>query len=718
MGLTASWLLAQVIARDADRMAMDRDCESAPPATGDAPIDWAAIVGEGTPDATVVLDQDFQVVWRSRSTGLLTGIDDGRSGGEAASTNVHPGDLTAFLEAFGCTKEFGCCSPVTFRLQAPDERWLECNGWIGDLSAVRADHTFIRFRIAGVDGVGDRGSSVDPFLALTDASRLGYALVSERGVLGYRNPVFAGWFPERSAPTLGSLAECVRPADRASFRSWADRTLAGEDATVTVVIDSTPTACWLELEAATRSSAFPGVSTGITAHDVTRLHHEATHDHLSGLLNRAAVIEALDRALEDARADGSTVGTLFCDLDNFKLVNDGLGHEVGDQLLCRIARRISDAVRAEDIVGRLGGDEFLVVTRNVTDAKQLVGLAERIASSVAEDLRGTQFPVSLSIGAAVAEQGCSTAGALVREADAAMYRAKSSGKARTELFRDEMRDSSGQRLEVGSLLRTALDDGRITVHYQPVFHQRGGRWKLRALEALARCPLPDGTNLSPNDFVPVAEQTGLISRLGHAVRDVVAADLARWSTRHGDSFAVWVNVSVQELDHEHLLERMLSRMNEQGLSNGRIGVEVTESALASNHPGAIETISALRDVGMQVIVDDFGTGYSSLGALKDYPADVIKIDRRFIAGVLDAPADLAIVRAVTEIGRVTGIEIVAEGVECEDQLSALVDVGCCTVQGFHLARPMPASLVDQHIGAWINGDRTATAATATTARAG
>ena len=279
-----------------------------------------------------------------------------------------------------------------------------------------------------------------------------------------------------------------------------------------------------------------------------RLRHEARHDPLSNLLNRSAVIAELELALDTARNDGTTVGVLFCDLDNFKLVNDGLGHEVGDHLLQRIALRIRHAIRDDDVVGRLGGDEFLIVARAVGGEDQLVSLADRIGRSVAEDLRTTPFPVSLSIGAALAPAGATSAGALVRDADAAMYRAKSSGKARTEVFRSDMRDRSERSLEVGRLLRSALDERRLTVHYQPVFALVDGVWRLRALEALARCPLSDGSFLAPDEFIPVAEQTGMIARLGSQVGWIVARDLGRWTATHGDDFQVWVNRSVQELD--------------------------------------------------------------------------------------------------------------------------------------------------------------------------
>ena len=671
----------------------------------EARVDWCAALGSASPDPTIVLDDRMQVVWRNPAAVAQTGVSDDDAGSVAAATRVHPDDLVGVLEQVVTARRTGGCAAVRYRVAAPaGDRWFECTGWVADLDHLAPGHMMIRFLVIGHHD-SDWEASVDPFVALTDASSLGFALVGERGLVGYRNPMFATWFPLDVVASIDDMADQVRPQDRLPVLEWSKDLLAGVDRNVTVAIEHDDgRITWLDLEAVTRTSELGQATLGITAHDITELRHEATHDHLSGLLNRAAVIRSLERALVEARGTGTNVGALFCDLDNFKLVNDGLGHQVGDQLLERVAQRIRSAVREVDVVGRLGGDEFLIVARGVEDEQELVAIAARIGRAVADDLKGTPFPVSLSIGAAIAPDGHSSAGALVRDADAAMYRAKTSGKARTEVFRAEMRDRAEHQIEVGRLLRTGLDEGWVTVHYQPIFGRRDGRWVLHALEALARCPLPDGSYLSPDEFVPVAEQTGLIAPLGHRVRTVVGSDLARWSDAHGGDFAVWVNVSVQELDREGLAAGLAGRLAELGLDPWRVGVEVTESALASGRPVAMATLAELRRNGMQVIIDDFGTGYSSLGALKDSPADVIKIDRRFIAGVLDAPADLAIVRSVAEIGRVSGLDIVAEGVETADQLAALMAVGCTAVQGYHLARPMPAAAVDEQIGAWLRGN--------------
>jgi EAL domain-containing protein (putative c-di-GMP-specific phosphodiesterase class I) len=255
------------------------------------------------------------------------------------------------------------------------------------------------------------------------------------------------------------------------------------------------------------------------------------------------------------------------------------------------------------------------------------------------------------------------------------------------------------------MLRSALDDGWFVVHYQPVFARHGEAWELRALEALARCPLPLGGYLAPDEFIPVAEQTGMIARLGRRVAELVSDDLTRWSTSHpSDVFQVWINTSVQELDGGELSAGMIERLEGAGIDPGRLGIEVTESALATGHPVALAELARLRAAGLSVIIDDFGAGYSSLRSLKTYPADVVKIDRSFVADLVDEPADLAVVRSVVEIGRVTGIEIVAEGVETQDQLRTLSALGCPVVQGYLLALLVPAAVVDEQLGSWLRGE--------------
>jgi diguanylate cyclase (GGDEF)-like protein/PAS domain S-box-containing protein len=434
-----------------------------------------------------------------------------------------------------------------------------------------------------------------------------------------------------------------------------------------------------------------------------RLRFEATHDPLTSLLNRSAIIEQLELALGETREHSDPVGALFIDLDNFKLVNDALGHETGDSLLQDVAAALESSLRASDMVGRLGGDEFLVIVRDVEDEDTVLRVARRVSDSVAALTRDTSYPVTLSIGACVSYEGDTTAGAMVRDADAAMYRAKVGGKARTQVFHSAIGQHAERRLEVSRELAAALDDGRFTVHFQPIFSRHDdGLWRVRALEALARCPLADGTMLQPDEFVPVAEQTGLVVRMGRRVASLAIQALRRWH-HLGYPVQAWINLSVSELSQPELAEHLLAGLRRAGLPASALGVEITESMLG-DAPGMHDSLlHRLRSAGITVLIDDFGTGYSSLGALKDTPIDIAKIDRSFTAGMLDNAPDTAIVQSVINIGSVMGFEVVAEGVETTRQLQALADLECHNVQGWLFTRALPVDGVAAQLPQWMRG---------------
>jgi diguanylate cyclase (GGDEF)-like protein/PAS domain S-box-containing protein len=520
-----------------------------------------------------------------------------------------------------------------------------------------------------------------------------------------------GWTPEEflSLP----VNDTVHPADleRASVLHDPQRSDPGTSRTVEVrLLHRDGSWRWFELHAVNLANvpAIDGMlmfGRDIMARKARdqQLHFEATHDPLTALLNRSAIIEQLELALGETRELGDPVGALFIDLDNFKLVNDALGHETGDSLLQDVASALESSLRAGDTVGRLGGDEFLVIVRDVEDEDTVLRVARRVSDSVASLTRDTSYPVTLSIGACVSYEGDTTAGAMVRDADAAMYRAKVAGKARTQLFHSAIGQHAERRLEVSQELAAALDDDRFTVHFQPVFsRQDDGMWRVRALEALARCPLHDGSMLRPDEFVPVAEQTGLVVRMGRRVVSLALQALRRWH-HLGYPVQVWINLSMSELSQPELAEHLLAGLRRSGLPARSLGVEVTESMLGEV-PGAHDSLlQRLRAAGITVLIDDFGTGYSSLGALKETPIDIAKIDRSFTAGMLDSAPDTAIVQSVINIGSVMGFEVVAEGVETSRQLQALEDLECHNVQGWLFTRALPADEVAAQLPAWTRG---------------
>ena len=520
-----------------------------------------------------------------------------------------------------------------------------------------------------------------------------------------------GWTPEEflSLP----VADTVHPADleRASALHDPHRSTPGTSHTAEVrLLHHDGSWRWFEVHA-TNLSNVPAIEGMLLfGRDIMvrkardqQLHFEATHDPLTALLNRSAIIEHLELALGETRELGGPVGALFIDLDNFKLVNDALGHETGDSLLQDVASALDTSLRAGDTVGRLGGDEFLVIVRDIEDEDTVMRVARRVSDSVASLTRDTSYPVTLSIGACVSFEGDTTAGAMVRDADAAMYRAKVAGKARTQLFHSAIGHHAERRLEVSRELAAALDDDRFTVHFQPVFSRHDdGMWRVRALEALARCPLHDGSMLQPDEFVPVAEQTGLVVRMGRRVTSLALQALRRWH-HLGYPVQVWINLSVSELSQPELAEHLLAGLRRSGLPARALGVEVTESMLGET-PGAHDSLlQRLRAAGITVLIDDFGTGYSSLGALKETPIDIAKIDRSFTAGMLESAPDTAIVQSVINIGSVMGFEVVAEGVETTRQLRALEDLACHNVQGWLFTRALPADEVAEHLPAWTRG---------------
>lgn len=433
-----------------------------------------------------------------------------------------------------------------------------------------------------------------------------------------------------------------------------------------------------------------------------QLRHEATHDQLTGLLNRSAIIEELQMGLGEARVSQTPIGTLFIDIDNFKMVNDALGHEAGDRLLSMVASTISEATRGRDTVGRLGGDEFLVVVRDVEDEQTLTEVANRIISAAAVLTRDTSFPVTLSVGACLSTTGKTTAGALVRDADAAMYRAKMEGKNRTQLFHSDMNDHAVRRLEVSRQLSHALETETFAAHFQPVFQLKDGIWSLRALEALARCQLPDDSFITPDEFIPVAEQTGLITGMGRRVTRLALEELAKWRSA-GKVVQVWINLSLSELTQPNLSTWLLKSIDEAGLPPNAVGIEITESMLSEIPGQLMDTLAALREAGVTVIIDDFGTGYSSLGALKNYPVDITKIDRSFCAGMIESEADAAIVESVIRIGDVMDFGVVAEGIETAEQLETVASSGCQIVQGWLFAPAMSGADVRDHLDEWARG---------------
>jgi diguanylate cyclase (GGDEF)-like protein/PAS domain S-box-containing protein len=418
--------------------------------------------------------------------------------------------------------------------------------------------------------------------------------------------------------------------------------------------------------------------------------HAAMHDALTGLPNRTLALDRIDRALARRRRDGTSVAVLLLDLDRFKVINDSLGHDTGDEALRALGGRLQETVRASDTIARLNGDEFLVVCESNGGARPVIDLAERIIAAFRRPvvLDSGEHVLTVSIGIAVAERGDDTSASLLRDADAAMYRAKEHGPGRFEVFDATVRAKVLSRLRTETELRQALDREQLTVHYQPIVEAESGRPV--AVEALVRWEHPDHGIVLPLEFIPIAEETGLITELGRRVLQEACTQGAEWQRRYERPVQMFVNVSARQLADPSFPSEVGAVAASSGLIHGTLGLEVTESVLIGDADASTAVLAELHALGLQLVLDDFGTGYSSLGYLRRFPLNGLKVDRSFIDGLGDKPQDAAIMKAIVEMSSALGLTVVAEGVESRAQLQQLRQLGCQRIQGCLLCPPMAA----------------------------
>jgi diguanylate cyclase (GGDEF)-like protein/PAS domain S-box-containing protein len=426
-----------------------------------------------------------------------------------------------------------------------------------------------------------------------------------------------------------------------------------------------------------------------------RLMHQALHDPLTGLPNRRLLVDRLGQALgRTRRRKGRRVAVLFMDLDNFKGVNDSLGHGAGDLLLAAAAERLKGRLRPEDTLARFGGDEFAVIVENVGDPDEAVRVAGRISDGLGEPfvLGGRELYARASIGIALGSAPDKTPEDLLRDADTAMYKAKEDGVT-FGVFDPSMHERAVGRLELENDLRRAVERDEFVVRYQPIVRLDGGG--VCAVEALVRWEHPQRGLLNPGEFVPAAEEGGQIVPMGKRVLLEACRAGRRWHERHPrmPPLVVSVNLSARQLARPDLAETVERTLMETGLGARSLSLDVTETAYVRALEGNTGALGRLREMGVGVSIDDFGTGYSSLAYLKRLPADAVKIDRSFVAGLGEDVEDTAIVGTVIDLAHTFGMEAVAEGVETEGQARLLEEMGCDMAQGFHFARPLPPEKV-------------------------
>ena len=414
-----------------------------------------------------------------------------------------------------------------------------------------------------------------------------------------------------------------------------------------------------------------------------RISYLAHHDALTGLANRASFQDRLTHAVSVGRRGGTAFAVLCLDLDRFKQVNDTRGHDMGDQLLQAVAERLRASVREGDAVARFGGDEFAILQTDVEQPEAAAALAERLVAHVAEPyaIDGIQVSIGVSVGIALYPADGLTADHLLKSADIALYKAKEDGRGTSCFFEPAMDAALQERYALEQDFRGAVTQDRIDVHFQPICDAQSGR--AVAYEALARWTHPDRGPISPQVFVPVAEEAGLVGALGRAVLRKACREAAGWPSDLG----LTVNLSPVQLLDTHLAAQVLGILDETGLDPGRLGLEVTEGALIRNGEEALATLRALRRQGVRIYLDDFGTGHAGLSYLLRFPFDCIKIDRSFVGRLATDRAAEAVIRATLLLGESLGIEVVAEGIETGAQRARLVELGCRRLQGYLLGVP-------------------------------
>jgi diguanylate cyclase (GGDEF)-like protein/PAS domain S-box-containing protein len=415
---------------------------------------------------------------------------------------------------------------------------------------------------------------------------------------------------------------------------------------------------------------------------------QANFDALTGLANRNLLQDRLNRALVEARRNAKRVGVLFLDLDGFKWINDALGHDVGDQMLKEVARRLGDVMRQQDIVARQGGDEFIVVVGDLDDADDLVVVGEKLLARLSAPyaLGDSTHHISASIGITVFPDDGDDPGTLCRNADIAMYQAKHAGKNRLQFFARHMQADAIARINMEGELRTAIERHEFELYYQPIVSMANAR--IVGAEALIRWNHPVRGLVPPGDFIPLAEDSGLIVPIGEWVLREAARQLGEWQARGLSALRLSINVSSLQLREMGLPLLVLALLREHAIAPGTLMIEITESALMDGNESAVSRLREIKSAGIGYSIDDFGTGYASLTSLKHFPFDVVKIDRSFVGDSTEDPADARLVEAVINMARSFGMQVTAEGVETEAQLELLRALGCDLAQGYLISRPV------------------------------
>jgi diguanylate cyclase (GGDEF)-like protein/PAS domain S-box-containing protein len=526
------------------------------------------------------------------------------------------------------------------------------------------------------------------------------------GMVTYQSPAAEAAWGYKATALLGEpIIALVHPDDHAALRGVWDQLRQNlpdgtEEVTRTTELRLRDGAGnWREVELiGTNLLNDPAVQgMVVTIRDITerkafeqQLMQQAFYDALTGLPNRVLFRDRLQQALVRASRRKTPIGLLFLDLDNFKLVNDSLGHPAGDKLLTEAAARLRDCVRAQDTVARLGGDEFVVIVELLTGQEDAIIVAKAIGHQFSRPfmLEGREIVVTASIGIAISDAGQEHAENLLRDADIAMYRAKSGGQSRYVVFDPSMQTDSLARLELENDLRNALDHGELRVYFQPIVAMETGAFT--EVEALVRWQHPTRGLVSPGEFIPIAEETGLIIPLGLWVLEQACHQVVAWHKQFADKppLMLSVNLSPRQFQQPSLVADVLRALNVSGLPASCLKLEITEGVIMRDVEATIRTLWKLKELGLQLAIDDFGTGYSSLSYLKRLPVDVLKIDRSFVQGIGKNQEDTAIVHATMMLAKSLNLKVTGEGIETAEQAALLGEWGCDRGQGYLYSKPL------------------------------
>jgi diguanylate cyclase (GGDEF)-like protein/PAS domain S-box-containing protein len=657
-------------------------------------------------DVVAVVDRDGIIRWVTENSPRLLGWTPAEVIGTPGLELVHPDDQPAMAEELvSFASGEGVPNPTTIRMRHRDGSWHHVE-LVGTDLLDNPDIAGIALNLRGVD---ERVAGELERQRLSDIFGLTPDLVATATVDGrviYLNEAARATFGVAVDGDLGGvdLSSRLSPAslDRLGAEAMAalrtGTTWSGE---IDVVRADGTTRSMLVHMLAHRDPQgeiehVSGVLRDISERKAfeRRLEHEATHDPLTGLPNRSLLLDRLSLALARSTRLGTGVGVLFCDLDHFKIVNDSLGHSAGDRLLVSIAERLEGQLRPGDTVSRFGGDEFVILCEDLDDTDDAITVAKRVDHALGQTFRldDQEIHVGVSIGIAVAVAGQGEPEALIRNADAAMYRAKAKGRRRYQVFETDMWEQAVDRFDLENALRRALGRGELELHYQPIVDLRTGA--VHTVEALLRWHHPDRGRLAPSEFIGIAEETGIIVPMGGWVVAEACRQLRRWQQAvPGLAVGVAVNLSGRQLDQTDLVARVGDAVTASGVDPSLLQLEITESVVMDDVERSRQTLAELRALGVTLAVDDFGTGYSSLSQLKRFPVDRLKIDRSFVDGLGAEPEDTAIVTAIVHLAHSLGMLATAEGVETEQQRHALEALGCDSAQGFLLAEPAPADEV-------------------------